>query len=100
MPGLIVGSKGPVSFEIELQNGRKCHRHQDHLRHRAANDSASEYQSEENTLVVDGDDDLSDVESIPEPERVENNSPEPEASGGENRRYPSRIHRPPNRYGL
>ena len=100
LPGLIVSSKGPVSFEIELQNGKKCHRHQDHLRHRAATDSAAEHQSEENTLVVDGDDDLYDVESNPEPERVENNSPEPEASGGESRRYPSRIHRPPNRYGL
>ena len=100
LPGLIVSSKGPVSFEIKLQNGKKCRRHQDHLRHRAANDSASEDQSEENALVIDGDDDSSDVESNPEPERVENNLPEPEASGGESRRYPSRIHRPPNQYGL
>ena len=99
MPGHIVNKKGPVSFEIELQNGQKCHRHQDHLRHRATSNSVSEKQSEENTLLIDDDDDQSDSEPEAEPEHVENNSPEPDASGGESRRYPSRIRRPPNGYG-
>ena len=99
LPGHIVNKKGPVSFEIELQNGQKCHRHQDHLRHRATSNSVSEKQSEENTLLIDDDDDQSDSEPEAEPEHVENNSPEPDASGGESRRYPSRIRRPPNRYG-
>ena len=63
-----------------------------HLRHRATSDNVSEKQSEENTLLVDDDDNQSDSE----PERVENNSPEPDASGGESQRYPSR---PPNRCG-
>ena len=66
-----------------------------HLRHRATSDNVSERQSEENTLLVDGDD--NQFEPDLEPEHVENNSPEPDASGGESRRYP--IHRPPNRYG-
>ena len=56
----------------------------------------SESHSEENTVLID-DDNQSNPES--EPEQVENNSPEPDASGGESRRYPSRIHRPPTRYG-
>ena len=70
------------------------------MQHRAANDSTSEDQSQEKILVVDGDDDSSDADSNPEPDRVENNSPEPEASDGESQWYPSQIHRPRNWYGL
>ena len=56
-------------------------------------------QAEENNLLLNGDDDESDPEPEPESEHVENNSSKPDASGGESRRYPSRIHRPPNWYG-
>ena len=96
LPGHIVSRKGPVSFQVELQNGQKCHRHQDQLRHRATDNIVSKSYSEENTVLID-DDNQSNPES--EPEQVENNSPEPDASGGESRRYPSQIHRPPTQYG-
>ena len=34
IPGTIVDVTGPVSFQIELENGTVCRRHQDHIRKR------------------------------------------------------------------
>ena len=63
----------------------------------ATSKGVSEKQSDENTLLVDGDDELSEADPDPEPEQecAEN---EPDASGGVRRHYLSRVHRPPNRY--
>ncbi len=52
LPVYIISKRGPVSFEIGLHNGQKCHCHQDQLRHREASDNVSEKQSEENTLLT------------------------------------------------
>ncbi|XP_068680374.1 uncharacterized protein [Montipora foliosa] len=36
MPGIVQQSNGPISFEVELEDGRKWRRHQDHLIQRAS----------------------------------------------------------------
>ena len=36
MPGIVQQSNGPISFEVELEYGRKWRRHQDHLIQRAS----------------------------------------------------------------
>ena len=38
MPGHIIESSGPVSFKVQLQDGRTISRHQDHLRKRFTED--------------------------------------------------------------
>ena len=38
LPGHIIESSGPVSFKIQLQDGRTISRHQDHLRKRFTED--------------------------------------------------------------
>ena len=38
MPGHIIESSGPVSFKVQLQDGRIISRHQDHLRKRYTED--------------------------------------------------------------
>lgn len=90
LPGHTVRKKGPVSFEIELQNGQTCHRHQNHVRSRATTDVKKE--SEENIWLADVDD---DDQSDPEPNVEPENSVGSDSSG----RYPSRVRRPPHRFG-
>ena len=36
MPGIVQQSNGPISFVVELEDGRKWRRHQDHLIQRAS----------------------------------------------------------------
>ena len=38
LPGRIIESSGPVSFKVQLQDGRTISRHQDHLRKRFTED--------------------------------------------------------------
>ena len=93
--GRILRKLCPVSFLIQLQNGQKCRRHQDQLRHRAA----SEQPSDKDTMVVEDIDPEIDSTDAPERDEVPTDPPEANDSGGTSRRYPSRAHRPPNRYG-
>ena len=97
LPGTIASRKGPVSFEVELSNGRKCRRHQDQLRKRVVEEQDDT--SETDDLDVTWDIDVDQPETVepsadPEPEIA----PEPEQETG-NHRYPSRTRNAPDRYG-
>ena len=50
LPGHIRHHRGPVSFEIELEDGRTCHRHQDHIhKHRTNSEDRPTVESSEET---------------------------------------------------
>ena len=40
LPGKIVSQKGPMTFEIELEDGRSCQYHHDHVRKRSEEDQS------------------------------------------------------------
>ena len=96
LPGTIVSKKGPVSFEVELSSGQKCHRHQDQLRRRAVVEQNTS-ESEDSDLDFGIENDLTEAGELttdPVPEPV--STPAQETG---NRRYPSRVRSAPDRYG-
>ena len=100
LPGKIVSQKGPVTFEIELEDGRSCQRHQDHVRKRSEEEqSVLPREASEREIVwqtsegPDSDSEQVDEGDSPEPEL------EPNTGSGGNRRYPSRARHPPDRFG-
>ena len=87
LAGKIVKITGPLSFEIELSDGRVIHRHQDHIRKRLASARTLDANSS------DGFSDTLDVDLTDAP----NGNP-PEAPVIVLRRNPPRDRHPPSRY--
>ena len=72
IPGKIIQSNGPVSFCIQLQNGKIVRRHQDHLRqHTERSEQAS---SDLETVAVNDDSDM--LTEMPPVETSAETSPE------------------------
>lgn len=96
LSGHILKSSGPVSFKVQLQNGKMIRCHQDQLRSRFTENP------QQKDIPLFEDDDVNIIPSSPnsapvvlEPPSTES-APQP-ATGGANR-YPSRIRRPPERF--
>ena len=98
--GVITGIQGPVSYLVCVASGAVWRRHVDHIRDGKVRPPA--------TSVGDPKADSPDLEdSLLLPERLSSSSTNDtspaielsEPSGFLGRRYPSRVHRPPVRYG-
>ena len=75
LPGKIVSQKGPVTFEIELEDGRSCQPHQDHVRKRSEEEqSVLLHEASEREIVwqtsegPDSESEQMDERDSPEPE--------------------------------
>ena len=89
LAGKIVKITGPLSFEIEMSDGRVIHRHQDHICKRLASTGTLDANSSDGftaTLDVDSND-----HDVP-------NENSPEAPVIVPRRNPPRDHHPPSHY--
>ena len=91
MPGTIKTQSGPVSYQIELEDGQIVRRHIDHIRLRSC--SAS---SNEDTPFRDCDQNFEFFDSLPSFQTPEAESAEAEERQP-TRRYPLRDRRPPDR---
>ena len=91
MPGTIKTQSGPVSYQIELEDGQIVRRHIDHIRLRSC--SAS---SNEDTPFRDRDKNFEFFDSLPSFQTPEAESDEAEERQP-TRRYPLRDRRPPDR---
>ena len=52
VPGVIIESRGELTFYIELQNGRVIRRHIDHIRHRSCTPNHSSDVSDDILLLI------------------------------------------------
>ena len=117
IPGEIIQSNGPVSFSIQLQNGKIVRRHQDHMLQRTERQQA---RSDSETVADDDSEMLTEMPSfetsaetsseIADTERtsssnrhVENSSNEAATSTSTSRtsatpRYPQRVRNQPDRF--
>ena len=108
--GKILGHSGPISFKVELDDGRVCKRHIDHVRHRETAPDSTSLPSEDIDNDIDMDIDTSGPTAnqnegppdlpapIPAPERPR--VPQSTTSVPERKTYPTRDRKPPQRYGL
>ena len=98
LSGKIVRKKGPVTFEIELQNGKRLQRHQDHVRERSTSDQTDVSSDRGDEVIVwpTAESTNTQVNEGDSPEQVETESP---VSNDGSRRYPSRDQCPPDRFG-
>jgi hypothetical protein len=96
LPGYLLRNSGPLSFMVKLHDGRVIRRHQNHLRSRTTEEldlPHSDSSSSEDDFVY---------APFPSPE----DSPTSQSTNdlgyqegqGSTRRYPTREHRPPDRY--
>ena len=95
IPGVIVDSSGPVSYNVELQDGKVIKRHVDHLRDRSI---PSKHSSSLRFLPED--EATQDFEFFNDQSSI---SPSPTPTNDHHanvsvRRYPCREHRPPERF--
>ena len=112
LPGHIHHQRGPVSFEIELEDGRTCHRHQDHIRKRRTDseDKPTVQSSEETdeillpttrseTNTTAASTELSVDESTEQQQQTTGTTTATTtvAESGLGRHYPARVRRPPDR---
>ena len=101
--GKIVGCRGPVSFDIELEDHRVVRRHADHLQQRTTTHSDGHVTSDD----AEGIDIDHAIPTVPTPPplpplevgRDVANEPREEGSPALRKTYPFRDRRPPNRYG-
>ena len=114
LPGHIIESSGPVSFKVQLQDGRIISRHQDHLRKRFTEDleQSDIPLSEDDMDIAIGASGTTNTTSAAPMERdrtpvvqdtlptvgqdSETVTPLPESTM--TRHYPSRVRKPPERY--
>ena len=92
LAGSIIKETGPVSFQVKLQDGRIIRCHQDQIRQCYTNNS----ENQEEPLL--NDDDVTMFSGTPVPQDVTANPPAENPSTPVERRYPSRVRRPPVRY--
>ena len=86
MPGTVKSQRGPVSYEIELDDGRIMRRHVDHIQLRLRSPST------EPPGVAQPPDSTQDFEYLPSStESTDSEAVQP------TRRYPPRDRHPPNR---
>lgn len=129
LPGSVIKSSGPVSFEVKLSNGQIVRRHQDHIRKRSQTESVEsndgntadltectpspvaleEVPTEEDTAIPAAPTAaMSSTSGDPPPgslpQEPVNDTPGPrdtsatEPSSSPQRRYPTRLRVPPDRY--
>ena len=90
LPGVIQSQSGPVSYDVELENGKIVKRHIDHLRDRSVLTKPStpvDSQPEDSTQGFES------FHDSPSTSTLESN-PSPNAAV---RQYPQREHHPPER---
>ena len=98
IPGAIVRKLGPVTYSVDVGNGRIVKRHVDQLRQRDVSTCTLPAQTMPESKVADnyyypvG---LNTPAPQPPPDGVQIQIPRPEEPA---QRYPQRQHRPPNRY--
>ena len=97
VPGVIARIQGPVSYQVRVASGAVWRRHLDHIR----DGTQCPYPTSAGNRESDSQE-LDDPLALPDglsPSTVTDSRPsQPSDSSG--RRYPSRIRRPPDRYGL
>ena len=104
LQGEIVKQKGPVTFEIKLQDGRIFQRHQDHVRKRSTeeqSDSSCDTGYDEIVwpTVESTNANSERVDDSDSPEQLDRPELEPSVASSGSRRYPSRARQPPDRLG-
>ena len=104
LPGRVVGTTGPVSFHVLLEDGRSKRCHQDQLRHRTTDDGPPEMSSIPLTLPTP----TAETETV-EPESSNSDIRAPTLSSFDSidtsvqsdsnvRRYPHRQRKPRERF--
>ena len=109
LPGHILNHRGPVSFEIQLEDGRICHHHQDQIRKCVSEyrcpEEASEETDDTHFPIVRGDTDgsvnpataaLSDDVSTEQQQQMTSNASTQVVRTGQRGRYPQHVRRPPD----
>ena len=93
LPGIVNEANGPVSFTVELEDGRIIRRHSDHLRTRTDIPRKEEQDFCDDLPQLDPD-------KPPEPPPLAGNSTQESipSDSTPNLRRSTRIRRPPNRY--
>ena len=98
MSGHILKSSGPVSFKVQLQNGKMIRCHQGQLRSRFTEDPQQKdipsFEDDDVNIILSL---LNNAPVVLEPPSTES-VPQP-TTGGANR-YPSQIRKPPESYTL
>ena len=94
IPGIISKATGPVSYQVELEDGQIIRRHQDHVRKRMA---VSEELTAPNLDVLPQENDAPPTDNDADSDS-ENESTNSDTTQPPDRRYPSRSRQPPNRY--
>ena len=93
LPGVIHSQSGPVSYDVELENGKIVKRHIDHLQDRSVLTKPSTPVDSQPEDFTQGFESFHDSPSVTSPSTSESN-PSPNAAV---RRYPQREHHPPER---
>ena len=107
LPGSIVQQTGPVSYKVEIGDGRILRRHIDHIRDRTHSLSTTESSQDDITNPNDFDDtaahkDLQDFEVSPDQSTDSSPTPpdeSPSTGALTARQYPQRNRNRPDRYG-
>ena len=93
LPGVIQSQSGPVSYDVELENGKIVKRHIDHLQDRSVPTKPSTPVDSQPEDSTQGFESFNDSPSVTSSSTLESNL-SPNAAV---RRYPQREHHPPER---
>ena len=99
LPGHIIESSGPVSFKVQLQDGKTISRHQDHLRKQFTEDpeqSDIPLCEDHMDIEIGASGITTTTSATPSEQDSETVTPPPESAM--TRRYPSQTRKPPERY--
>ena len=99
LPGHILESSGPVSFKVQLQDGRTISLHQDHFRKRFTEDpkqSDIPLCEDDMDIAIDASGTTTTTSDAPAEQDSETVAPLPESAM--TCCYPSRVRKPPERY--
>ena len=99
LPGHNIESSGPVSFKVQLQDGKTISRHQDHLRKQFTEDpeqSDIPLCEDHMDIEIGASGITTTTSATPSEQDSETVTPPPESAM--THRYPSRTRKPPERY--
>lgn len=91
MSGYLLRKSGPLSFMVKLSDGRVVRRHCNHLRERFAEQPVMESESDDSWGY-------GPTSNMSNSSSVNTHQDDAQAMGEPTRRYPSRVHQPPDRY--